>query len=877
MFSNPLVFVSFICLLARSSFVLLSCDSNAIVDKDDCLRALHQIVYKVDNTLDTDSKRFSYIYGNCSIAVSNAYGASATRNEVENAFIRIFDQCAPHTGAGTVPAAKNLFLSVGNGLTGGDAPYNSDFLFLKPTCGLNKNAPHTTKEDCLKYSFQQHFWKDFEDQRWAATLNYATLAISDSAAATVSRYVSRSAISSNLEAPTSEVVDIAQDSDEENSKIKHKRQRRDPFEDPRAFFSVPFHRKDDPESKLAQTHTCLWCSKELRASGSSLSNLCTHRDGSRQTGRNSYGFPKRQEAITAGAKLPLTVHEEETLKISETCGTITNYFAPTAKFDNGANLFKRKWAANSAREVYLDLQDAMLKRLKDAKSKFSLIHDVWTTKGNRFGFIGASVSFIDNEWQYVVLHLTLKLVAWYHKGSLLAEPIINTTDSGSNNNTMAETMHTKLRDINGSVELEWDYATMHIKCVCHKMALVVNAGLNELGLQAPLPSKLRKAFLGSFPYINTMEKIVKESEDEAVGLNMNEGDDESDDDNDSDDLNDDEDDMIEEQSDTEAEQSNQSGNSQISTKSVTNRNSQNQTKSATNRNSSNELNELTKAARSCVWRQEFDRQAKVFDEREGGKPLKGLIAGYGIRWNIKYQSRKRAYKAREVLDSMLHDEYIKYQDQIVRSSRQENRKKLGHFKEIQFTAKDWMMIDELNQELKPFNRLTKIMEGDGPTGAFVLPNYYQIIADLKRKEEACDRGHAFHPMFVKMIDKLQVYQDEALNCETLEKAIPAQQLLERHFSSQDKIMKNQKSNGKEKSTQTTQPINKENIFELFNAPPALDKNEELEAYIKNIDHTPGPSAKDPKSVLVWWKDHSSNYPVLASLAKDYLASSASSF
>ncbi|KAI9611979.1 hypothetical protein H4Q26_008069 [Puccinia striiformis f. sp. tritici PST-130] len=510
----------------------------------------------------------------------------------------------------------------------------------------------------------------------------------------------------------------------------------------------------------------------------------THRDGSRQTGRNSYGCPKRQEAITAGAKLPPTVHEEETLKISGTCGTITNYFAPTAKFDNGvfnqivtlwllrqaipwnrvedpylkaafhyceagANLFKRKWAANSAREVYLDLQDAMLKRLKDANSKF-----------------------------------------------------------------------------------------------------------------------------------------IEESEDEAVGLNMNEGDDESDDDNDSDDLNDDEDDMIEEQSDTEAEQSNQSGNSQISTKSVTNRNSQNQTKSATNRNSSNELNELTKAASifldflwcssctdslnkqldfvvkkitgSCVWRQEFDRQAKVFDEREGGKPLK---------------EPKRAYKAREVLDSMLHDEYIKYQDQIVRSSRQENRKKLGHFKEIQFTAKDWMMIDELNQELKPFNRLTKIMEGDGPTGAFVLPNYYQIIADLKRKEEACDRGHAFHPMFVKMIDKLQVYQDEALNCETLgmatllhpsfrlrlfshcwpEKAIPAQQLLERHFSSQDKIMKNQKSNGKEKSTQTTQPINKENIFELFNAPPALDKNEELEAYIKNIDHTPGPSAKDPKSVLVWWK------------------------
>ncbi|KNZ49261.1 hypothetical protein VP01_5111g1, partial [Puccinia sorghi] len=29
--------------------------------------------------------------------------------------------------------------------------------------------------------------------------------------------------------------------------------------------------------------------------------------------------------------------------------------------------------------------------------KFTLIHDVWTTKGNRFGLIGALVSFINND------------------------------------------------------------------------------------------------------------------------------------------------------------------------------------------------------------------------------------------------------------------------------------------------------------------------------------------------------------------------------------------------------------------------------------------------------------------------------------------------
>ena len=53
-----------------------------------------------------------------------------------------------------------------------------------------------------------------------------------------------------------------------------------------------------------------------------------------------------------------------------------------------------------------------------------------------------------------------------------------------------------------------------------------------------------------------------------------------------------------------------------------------------------------------------------------------------------------------MIDSMLRDEYNKYQDQIARSSRKDNRKKLGHFKEIQFTAKEWIEIKELNEELE---------------------------------------------------------------------------------------------------------------------------------------------------------------------------------
>ena len=143
----------------------------------------------------------------------------------------------------------------------------------------------------------------------------------------------------------------------------------------------------------------MWCGNTVRVSASSYSNLRTHRDGSRQSGRISNGCAKRKEAITAGAKLPPTILEENKLKISEKGGTIMNHFAKVEKFDNkvlnqiitlwllrqsipwnrvedpylraafnyceaGSHLFKRRWAADSARGVYLELQEAMINCLK---------------------------------------------------------------------------------------------------------------------------------------------------------------------------------------------------------------------------------------------------------------------------------------------------------------------------------------------------------------------------------------------------------------------------------------------------------------------------------------------------------------------------------
>ncbi|KNZ50458.1 hypothetical protein VP01_4416g1, partial [Puccinia sorghi] len=57
----------------------------------------------------------------------------------------------------------------------------------------------------------------------------------------------------------------------------------------------------------------------------------------------------------------------------------------------------------------------------------------------------------------------------------------------------------------------------------------------------------------------------------------------------------------------------------------------------------------------------------------------------------------------------------------------------------------------------------------------------------------------------------------------------------------------------------------DNIFELFNAPPNSAESREL---------------GNEKILSIWWKvchlDHSKKFPLLFSLAKDYLASAASS-
>jgi hypothetical protein len=91
------------------------------------------------------------------------------------------------------------------------------------------------------------------------------------------------------------------------------------------------------------------------------------------------------------------------------------------------------------------------------------------------------------------------MIPWRHKGDPLVRLIVallkkngwhkkllaQTTNSGSNNNTMAKKME-ELFHLRGLLS-SWDPETMHVWCICHKFALIVNARLAALSMPTSAP------------------------------------------------------------------------------------------------------------------------------------------------------------------------------------------------------------------------------------------------------------------------------------------------------------------------------------------------------------------------------------------------------
>ncbi|KAI7946353.1 hypothetical protein MJO29_010880 [Puccinia striiformis f. sp. tritici] len=246
--------------------------------------------------------------------------------------------------------------------------------------------------------------------------------------------------------------------------------------------------EDDPESQEDEFphpseyfHEGVW--KEGDVPGTAL-------DFKRKwCGKNPKGCINREHVKKARILLPPTVAERQALaatKTSDANQTIRQalpwtpikdpYLCAAFKFSNPkAVLYGRQWSANESKKLYAGLKRHVFEELHNLDTKFTLIHDVWTTKGNRFAFIRAAIDY--------------------------------TTDSGSNNNTVASEMYELINsnDPSNSVSNSvWDPTSMHIRCICHKIALIVNAGLAALSLKTLPSRKTKQSVLGFFPVLGRL-------------------------------------------------------------------------------------------------------------------------------------------------------------------------------------------------------------------------------------------------------------------------------------------------------------------------------------------------------------------------------------
>ncbi|OAV88390.1 hypothetical protein PTTG_08205 [Puccinia triticina 1-1 BBBD Race 1] len=92
---------------------------------------------------------------------------------------------------------------------------------------------------------------------------------------------------------------------------------------------------------------------------------------------------------------------------------------------------------------------------------------------------------------------------------------------------MASYMYDLLTNGNGTTtagDVDWDPTTMHIQCICHKLALIVNAGLAALSLKTLPPGKAKELVLGFFPVLGRLTEEEEPKEPEFSGpLPVNEG------------------------------------------------------------------------------------------------------------------------------------------------------------------------------------------------------------------------------------------------------------------------------------------------------------------------------------------------------------------
>ncbi|KAI9603468.1 hypothetical protein KEM48_001480 [Puccinia striiformis f. sp. tritici PST-130] len=607
------------------------------------------------------------------------------------------------------------------------------------------------------------------------------------------------------------IIDVTQDSDDNNApvaarKLKELLVDKDGFDHPRVYFFPAG--KGPNQDGSSPAFACRWCPKEYLARNQSNFNLRIHRDGAVSKGNNRAPCPGRSKAISAGANLPPTATQlaEEAGKPEVAANSVIAY-TKRGVFDNMTlNKLIVIWLHLSA--LITDLGgltcSPALPRTprtgdqgnqgfwacvnsQQSNSMVSLVSDVWTTKGSHKAFIGISCFYINQDFVLVTRHLAIKYVSWHHNGKYIASPFANILikhglhsqiNSGSNNFTMANEMALIFLSGTGT---EWNVKENHHRCICHVIALILGAGLKALNVSKKMvrPEKADKSFPSLTPILEVVEPG---SEDEIVEVV---------------DMSDEEEVDPDDATPDSIADGWEENNSYVYDDAEDSENSN---------GIAFTLKKIDYICRRIASSPQKQAEWKVWAAKISYSG-RGVIGGYGIRWNIAYESRQRAYEGRRVIKQLIENE----NERLAGKSARDH-----FFKSYELSSREWEDINTLNHILKRFTSAT--------TRITVLVNS-------------------------KFIER------EAL-LESQKPPTPPPKPSQSDTNSNEHEPSD--SDGEE--------------FNFYPAnPDAVENNTELERYNN------GDFPMDKKgNLLGWWKAHMKDFPVMASLARDYHACAASS-
>ncbi|KAI9622971.1 hypothetical protein H4Q26_014914 [Puccinia striiformis f. sp. tritici PST-130] len=488
------------------------------------------------------------------------------------------------------------------------------------------------------------------------------------------------------------------------------------YDDPKNYFEEPVcNQLDNPKNPLS--FQCKWCPVIYRGHKTSLGNLKCHWDGFTQAGKNDKGCVNRHKAKLAGIKLPLQLPKRGPqqpvlpIQYNSTSGVLhrCQLGLSSAPFGSEDDPLETLWASPCSADCNSPQEEELVSQDK----RYTFLHIIW---------------------KEILVMLTFKWSFFY----MLAQ----TTDSGLNNNTMASMMYELLHDTpDGHAQSTmWDPTCMHIRCFCHKLALIVNVGLAALSLKTLPPGKMKQSVLGrlteeaepvestsALPDIKILSSEVHKSDstDTTVDSASDYG-------NADDEISDCGRDSESEEADTPT--------SSIPTQ---------HQKSVRLQELCTKLDGVIKGiTRSAAQRNNFEQTAQDMNVK-----VAPLIAGYGIRWNIKFKSHQKAIDARAVID------------RILLNAQEESDP--GVFGDVCFSPREWKEIDNLNRELEVFVKLTSYMEGNQSTGAHVIPKYLELKESLAIKLQNCWEEDSLYPMHHAMSKRVEKYLNEAMQCHTL--------------------------------------------------------------------------------------------------------------